>query len=83
MLPHYLVENERSRQQGHVADLYRDAEAHRLARTRGARAERDSLGLERPASWLAAGLRAAVAPLRRRFISPCGELMLLRAEADC
>jgi hypothetical protein len=83
VLPHYLVENERSRQQGHVADLYRDAEAHRVVREGNAGTGRGWIDVSRPTGWLGARFVTAVASLRGRFISPCGELVLVRARADC
>ena len=83
MFREHMVETERKMGQGHVSDLYRDAEMHRLALRARAGQRRTGPDLARPAAWAVAELRAAGMQLRQRFFSPCGQFKFWRAEADC
>ena len=78
-----MVETERKMHRGHLSDLYRDAEMHRLLLQARSGERRAGLDLARPAAWVAAKLQAASTHLRQRFISPCGQLTLWQAESDC
>jgi hypothetical protein len=74
---------EAERKQGHLSDLYRDAEVHRLLLESQTGERRARLDLARPAAWAAAKLQAAGTRLRHRFVSPCGQFTLWKAQPDC
>jgi hypothetical protein len=78
-----MVETEHKLHQGHVSDLFRDAEVSRLVRQARGAERRAWLDLARPARWVAAKLGAAGTLLRQRFVSPCGQFTLWNAELDC
>jgi hypothetical protein len=78
-----MVETEHKLHQGHVSDLYRDAEVYRLIRHPLAGERRAWLDLARSAAWAVAKLGAAGTLLRQRFVSPCGQFTLWRAQPDC
>jgi hypothetical protein len=78
-----MVEAERKVGQGHLSDLYRDAEMHRLLLASQIGVRRTRLDLTRPAAWTAVKLQAAGMLLRQRFISPCGQFTFWKALPDC
>ena len=78
-----MVETERKLRQGHLSDLYRDAEVHRLLQQTRTREHRAMFDLAWPAAWIAARLEAAGTSLRQRFVSPCGQFTLWQAKLDC
>jgi hypothetical protein len=74
-----MDETERKMRWGHLIDLYREAEVHRLQ----ARERRGRLNLTQPAVWVAAKLEAAGTSFRQRFVSPCGQFTLWQVKSDC
>jgi hypothetical protein len=78
-----MAETERKMRQGHLSDLYRDAEVHRLLLQTQTRERRVRLNLAQPTAWVVAKLEAAGTSLRQRFVSPCGQFTLWQAEPDC
>lgn len=78
-----MVEAERKQGQGHLSDLYRDAEVHRLLLEPQTGERRARLDLARPAAWAAAKLQAAGTLLRQRFVSPCGQFTPWKAQPNC
>ena len=83
LLENMIEHDERKVGQGHLSDLYRDAESHRL-RLRARAGERTAgLGLTRLSAGVAARLRATGTLLHRRFVSPCGQFTLWHAQYDC
>jgi hypothetical protein len=78
-----MVEAERKLGQGHLSDLYRDAEMHHLLRESQTGERRARLDSAPPAAWSAAKLQAAGTLLGRRFVSPCGQFTLWKAQPDC
>ena len=83
MLTQYVAETEHRSRHGHIGELYRDAEVHRLVQLARANERRTRLGLTRPTAWVAATLAAAGARVRERFVSPCGQFTLWHAEPNC
>ena len=83
LLQENMVETERKMRQGHLSNLYRDAEVHRLLLQTQARQPRARLSLAQSTAWVAAKLQAAGRPLRQRFVSPCGQFTLWEAKSDC
>jgi len=55
----YIAETEHRSRHGHVGELYREAEVHRLVRLARAKERRTRLDLTRPTAWVAATLAAA------------------------
>ena len=59
MFTQYIAETEHRSRHGHIGDLYRDAEVHRLVQQARSGARRPGFDLARPAAWVAAKLAAA------------------------
>ncbi len=77
-----MVESERAMGQGHLNDLYREAEVNRTLRRENRPRLPIKLNLAAAQNWLIGKLVASEGPFRR-FVTPCGQLTLWPAKVDC